>query len=127
MLPELTMWLGGWWDQLLHHHRVNPLLFLGIFAVKSPLWWWTLFLIVGRARRQQWSRLPGLILANVLLNSSPWVYVYLVGRNLPGWYGALLLAWVGMAMLWVVFELRKRLRAWPGPELEPGHPSSATS
>lgn len=103
-----------WWDQLLNHYRVNPLIFVVMYSVKSVIYWYTVFLIVQRVRRRDWDSLPGLILLNVTTNVSPWVYVWAFGRNLPAWYPYMVYWMAGWGVVYLVLQVRKKLRQYAG-------------
>ncbi len=111
------MW-AYWWDQLLNHYQVNPLVFIVMYSAKSVVYWWTVVLIVQRARRRDWDSLPGLVLLNVSTNVSPWAYVGLCGRNLPGWYPYMVYALAAYGLAWLVWYVRRKLRQFAGPEPE---------
>lgn len=103
-----------WWDQLLNHYGVNPLIFVVMYSVKSVIYWYTVFLIVQRVRRRDWDSLPGLILLNVTTNVAPWVYVWAFGRNLPGWYPYMVYWMAGWGLVYLVLQVRKKLRQYAG-------------
>lgn len=111
----LDQW-AFWWDQLLNHYRVNPFIFVVMYGIKSVIFWYLVFVIVLKARRRQWDSLPGLILLNVTVNISPWVYVWLYGRNLPGWYPYMVYWLAGWGLVALTLEVRRKLRQYAGPE-----------
>ncbi len=116
MLQDLVGLWTYWWDQLLNYYRVNPLVFVVMYSAKSVVFWWTVVLIVQRARRRDWDSLPGLVLLNVSTNVSPWVYVWFCGRNLPGWYPYMVYALAAYGLGWLVWYVRRKLRQFAGPE-----------
>jgi len=110
----MSQW-NYWWDQLLYHYQVNPLVFVVMYACKSVVFWWLVIRIVLEARRRHWEPIPGLILSNVAVNVSPWVYVWIFGRNLPAWYPYMVYFLAGWGLVYLVMHVRKKLRQHPGP------------
>lgn len=107
---------AGWWNLLVDHYQVNPLVFGAMYGVKTVALGWLLVLIVRRARRQRWDALPVLLVASLGFNVSPWVYVWLFGRNLPDWYPWIVYGLAGWGLIALVLHVRRRLHQVPGPE-----------
>lgn len=108
--------LAGWWNLLVDHYQVSPLVFGLMYGFKTVALGWLLVLIVQRARRQRWDALPALVVASLGVNVSPWVYVWLFGRNLPDWYPWIVYGLAGWGLAALALHVRRRLHQLPGPE-----------
>ena len=107
----------------MNYHRVNPLVFLSLYAVKTVTFWWFVVLIVQRARQRRWDSIPGLVLATMAFNVLPWLYVWLCGENLPRWYPLVVYYFGGYGLIYLAWYVRKKLRELPDPgPVLPHHP-----
>lgn len=98
------------WDSCINYYKVNPVIFLTVYTVKTFLWGWTLIIIVKKAIKREWNTLPGLVILNVSINISPWVYVWVCGENLPFWYSYMVYFVGGWALCYLLWDVWRRVK-----------------
>lgn len=101
---------------LIREHGVDPYVFLGIYLAKSVVYYYTVYRVVSAVRRRHWETVPFWVLVNVTTNLSPWVYVYIYGRNLPWWFHLCFLSVLVYTAIFLGWEIRRRLPVKPPPE-----------
>lgn len=99
-----------WWDLCLNYYQVNPFIFIAMYSTKSVIFWWTIALIVKHCFKREWNSLPPLVLLNVTTNVSPWVYIWICGRNQPWWYPYMVYFVGGWGCCYLAWEIRRRLQ-----------------
>lgn len=110
MFESIVSYCQYWWDLVINYYQVNPFIFVGMYSVKSVIFWWTVILIVQRALKRQWDSLPGLVLLNVSTNVSPWVYVWVCGKNQPFWYPYMVYFVGGWGVCYLAWDVNRRLK-----------------
>ena len=93
-------------------YGVNPIVFLVIYLVCVPFFYYSLFRILRAAAKQlrQEIMLWGAVFLGA--NVAPFLYVMLFGRNIPWWVYGIIAILVGQG----VFSLVMKLRGNPGVE-----------
>lgn len=109
MIALLTTWFGYVEDR----YQVDPLVFGIIYLLSVAPCWVTLFKALGAYRRRDRHRL--LLWAGLfaLFFLSPYLYVYLAGRNYPIWFHVVFAAAVAASVLSVAGQIRKRVARSP--------------
>ena len=82
----ISNFVAYWWDLCINYYKVNPVIFITMYSIKSVIFWWTIIYIVKLALAKKWNVIPGWVFLNVSTNVSPWVYIWIFGDHLPFWY-----------------------------------------
>lgn len=106
----ISGFVAHWWDLCLNYYKVNPVIFITMYSIKSVIFWWTIIYIVKLALAKKWNTIPGWVFLNVSTNVSPWVYIWICGENLPFWYSYMVYFIGGWAICYLIWDVRRRLR-----------------
>jgi peptidoglycan/LPS O-acetylase OafA/YrhL len=112
MLDDIGAWLMGLGDE----HGVDPVVYAVIYVAAAPLFFLSLAWLVRTLRRRGPILLPAA--STALFFAAPTLYVFIVGRDLPGWVYALLIGLGVFGAITTVRSIRRRLRSAdeaPGP------------
>ena len=89
-------------------YGVNPVIFLVIYLVSAPVFYYSLFRMV-RALAQKVGREIMLWSAIFLgANIAPFLYVLVFGRNLPWWVYGIIALLIGQGIFFLVRKLREK-------------------
>lgn len=91
-------------------YHVNAYIFISIFAVSIPLYWYSVFRIVKAVRAKDRSGILNWIIANIIIYIAPYAYLFVVGRNLPWWFYFALGAIVVLSLFSLAKNIRKRIK-----------------
>jgi hypothetical protein len=93
-------------------YHVNPVVFLILYVVPAPLWYYTVFRTIREIARKNTSKamLWGTIC--LVVTVQPYLYVLIFGRNMPWWIYII----IGVLVAQGVFTLVRRLVKKPAPE-----------
>lgn len=91
-------------------YHVNPYIFILIFAVSIPLYWYSVFRIVKAIQVKDRSRTLNWIIANIIIYIAPYAYVFVVGRNIPWWFYLVLVAIIILSLFSLAKNIRKRAK-----------------
>ena len=105
----ITDFIAHWWDLCINYYKVNPVIFISMYSVKSVIFWWTIIYIVKLAINRKWNSIPGWVFVNVSTNVSPWVYIWIYGENLPFWYSYMVYFIGGWAICYLICDVRRRV------------------
>ena len=105
MAKTIVAWIGDLSTNIREHHGVNPLVFLALSAVCGPLFYYSLYRMAralksGRGTIGRWS------LIFLAATATPYLYVLIFGRNLPGWMYGVLATAVGLGAYQLIGKLR---------------------
>ncbi|MBQ7529020.1 hypothetical protein IJT10_03850, partial [bacterium] len=98
----VSEFVSYWWNLCVNYYEVNPVIFITMYSIKSIIFWWTILAIVKRALKREWGKIPALVILNVSTNVSPWVYIWIFGKNLPFWYKYMVYFIGGWAVVYLV-------------------------
>lgn len=105
----ITDFIAHWWDLCINYYKVNPVIFISMYSVKSVIFWWTIIYIVKLAINRKWNSIPGWVFVNVSTNVSPWIYIWIYGENLPFWYSYMVYFIGGWAICYLIWDVRRRV------------------
>ena len=92
--------------QALDQYGVNPAIFLVIYFISVPFFYYSLFRIIRalakKLRQEVWVWGPVFLCATI----APFVYVLFFGRNLPWWVYGIIALLIGYG----IFSLIRKLR-----------------
>jgi hypothetical protein len=122
--------IGGIMDIARTRYNVNPVIFLILYVVPGPFWYYTIFRTIRAIARKDSSQamLWGMIC--LVLTVEPYVYVLIFGRNMPWWIYII----IGVLVAQGIFTLVRRLVKKPagkegeklsGPEASAGQDAAA--
>ena len=118
-MAGILSWLEGIMRTARDDYGVNPVVFLAIYLVCVPIFYYALFrtlrALAGRRVREL------LLWSAVFLgtNVAPFLYVILLGRNIPWWVYLVIAILIGQGVLSLVLKLRKerRVASFPNSRL----------
>ena len=98
-----------WYANCVAYHKVDPGIFVGLYLAKSVVYYYFLYRVVRSIQRRHWAPVPSWILICVLVNMAPWIYVYLFGENLPGWFHGVFVAVLASTAALLGWHIKRRL------------------
>ncbi len=101
--------VNTWFAYVEDRYHVDPLIFGIIYLLSVAPCWVTLFKALGAYRRRDQRRLllwEGLF---ALFFLSPYLYVYVAGRDYPAWFHAVFAVAVAGSVLSAAGQIRRRL------------------
>lgn len=104
--------MSGWWDGLLaigRDHGVDPLVFAAIYVGGIPFFLLSVAWLVGRRRAGRSTVVP--TLAAGLCFCSAYIYLGVVGRDIPAWVWGLLGVMIAYGAWSAVRNIRRKLRS----------------
>lgn len=105
--------LNTWFASVEDRYHVDPLIFGIIYLLSVAPCWITLLKALGAYRRRDQRRLPLWAGLFALFFLSPYLYVYVAGRDYPAWFHAVFAAAVAGSVLSAVGQIRRRLAHLP--------------
>jgi hypothetical protein len=92
-------------------YGVNPAIFLVIYLVSVPFFYYSLFRMVQAFARKRGKEV--LVWSTVFLCATiaPFIYVLLFGRNLPWWVYGIIALIIGQGIFSLIRKLRKTNKA----------------
>lgn len=112
--PLIIEAVQGWFLGLGERYGVNPIIFGAIYVGAIPLFTFSIAWIVRNLRRGESILLPAF--AAALFFCSAYIYLLLVGRNIPWWVYALLALMVVLGAASAVQKVRRRAAE---PQVDP--------
>jgi hypothetical protein len=106
----------AWWENIKNYYitlgekyEVDPLLFVGIHVVATPLFaaavWWVIY----NKRKKRSLVIPGIVAAFIFNAAN--IYLVLWGRNIPWWIYAIVIVTTVISTYFTVTKIRQRLHA----------------
>ena len=108
-LNWIKNWFRNWFTSLGRKYNVNPLIFGGIYVGAIPFFTLCVGWIISNLRRKKSIVLP--LLAASFFFISAYLYLLLVGRNIPVWVYAFIVGMLGFG----VYSTVRKIRAQTGP------------
>jgi len=105
--------IHDWYEHCVVYHGVNPGIFVSLYLAKSVVYYYFLYRVVRSIRRRHWAPVPSWILICIVVNMTPWIYVYLYGRNIPNWFHGLFAAALASTAAFLGWQLKRKLTASP--------------
>jgi Protein of unknown function, DUF547 len=102
----LKNWFRNWSSSLGKKYNVNPVIFGGIYVGAIPFFTFCVGWIISRLRRKKSIVLP--VLAASFFFISAYLYLLIVGRNIPLWVYAFIIGMVGFGVYSTVRKIRSR-------------------
>lgn len=104
----LVNWFRNWFASLGKKYNVNPLIFGGIYVGAIPFFTLCVGWIVSNLRKKKSVVLP--VLAASFFFISSYLYLLIVGRNIPAWVYMVIGAMIGFGACSTVKRIRARTR-----------------
>jgi hypothetical protein len=100
----LKNWFRNWFVSLGRKYNVNPFIFGGIYVGAIPFFTLCVAWIISNLRRKKSIVLP--VLAASFFFVSAYLYLLIVGRNIPAWVYVFIVAMVGFGVVSTVRKIR---------------------
>ncbi len=97
--------LGEIMDLARTRYNVNPVIFLILYVVPGPFWYYTVFRTIRAIAKKNTKELMLWAMLCLVLTVEPYVYVLIFGRNMPWWIYII----IGLLVAQGVFTLVRRL------------------
>ncbi len=106
----------NWWDAIVSYYKmigerysVDPVIFVGIHVVATPLFaaavWW----IVFAKRKKRSITIP--VVAAILIFNAANIYLIAAGQNIPGWIYAFVVTTTLASGYFTIQKIKKKLAA----------------
>jgi hypothetical protein len=99
-------------------YGVNPIVFLILYVVPAPLWYFTIFRTIRAIARKNSREVMLWSMICLVVTVQPYVYVLIFGRNMPWWIYII----IGVLVAQGVFTLVRRLVKKPVEKKGQGTP-----
>jgi hypothetical protein len=89
------------------NYGVNPVVFLIIYLVCAPVFYYSLFRIIQSLAKKLGKKV--ILWAAIFLCATiaPFIYVIFFGRNIPWWVYGIIALLIGLGILSLIMKLRK--------------------
>jgi hypothetical protein len=104
----LKNWFRNWFANLGRKYNVNPVIFGGIYVGVIPFFTLCVGWVIGNLRRRKSIVLP--VMAASFFFISAYLYLFIVGRNIPAWVYAFIFAMIGFGVYSTVRKIRAKTR-----------------
>ena len=106
MIAFIIAKFNALWKQALDQYGVNPAIFLVIYFISVPFFYYSLFRVVQAFAKKRGKE--ALVWGTVFLCATiaPFMYVLFFGRNLPWWVYGIIALLIGYG----IFSLIRKLR-----------------
>jgi len=104
----LKNWFENWFANLGSKHNVNPAIFGGIYVGAIPFFTLCVGWIISNLRRRKSIVVP--VLAASFFFISAYLYLLIVGRNIPVWVYAMMGAMIGFGLYSTLRKVRAKSR-----------------
>ncbi len=101
--------IGAWLMTLGEDYGVDPVVYAVIYVAAAPLFFLSLAWLVRTLRRGRSLVLPAA--STALFFAAPTLYVFIAGRNLPGWVYGVLIGLAVFGAITTIRSIRNRLRS----------------
>jgi Protein of unknown function, DUF547 len=108
-LNWLKNWFRNWFANLGRKYNVNPAIFGGIYVGAIPFFSLCVAWVISNLRRKKSIVLP--VLAASFFFISAYLYLLIVGRNIPFWVYAVIVGMIGFG----AYSTVRKIRAKAGP------------
>jgi hypothetical protein len=95
------------WKQAIDHYGVNPAIFLVIYLMSMPFFYYSLFRMMRALARKRGKEVAIWSTVFLCATAAPFIYVLFFGRNLPWWVYGIIALLIGQG----IFSLIRKLRA----------------
>jgi hypothetical protein len=97
--------LGEIMDLARTRYNVNPVVFLVLYIVPGPFWYYTVFRTIRAIAKKNTKELMLWAMICLVLTVEPYLYVLIFGRNMPWWIYII----IGLLVAQGIFTLVRRL------------------
>ncbi|HXH50388.1 MAG TPA: DUF547 domain-containing protein [Terriglobia bacterium] len=104
----LKNWFQNWFASLGRKYNVNPAIFGGIYVGAIPFFTLCVGWVIGNLRRRKSIVLP--VTAASFFFISAYLYLLVVGRNIPAWVYVFIVAMIGFGAYSTVRKIRAKTR-----------------
>jgi Protein of unknown function, DUF547 len=102
----LKNWFRNWFASLGRKYNVNPIIFGGIYVGAIPFFTLCVGWIISNLRRKKSIVVP--LLAASFFFISAYLYLLIVGRNIPAWVYAVIVAMIGFGLYSTIRKIRAK-------------------
>jgi Protein of unknown function, DUF547 len=102
----LKNWFRNWFANLGRKYNVNPAIFGGIYVGAIPFFTFCVGWIIRNVRRKRSVVVP--VLAASFFFISAYLYLLIVGRNIPAWVYAAIVAMIGFGLYSTIRKVRSK-------------------
>lgn len=102
----LKNWFRNWFSSLGRKYNVNPVIFGGIYVGAIPFFTLSVGWIIANLRRKKSIVVP--VLAASFFFISAYLYLLIVGRNIPLWVYGFIVAMLGFGVYSTIMKIRSR-------------------
>jgi hypothetical protein len=100
-------------------YGVNPIVFLILYVVPAPFWYYTIFRTIRAIARKRSREVMLWSMICLVVTVQPYVYVLIFGRNMPWWIYII----IGLLVAQGIFMLVRKLLKKPAKKDEAHSPS----
>ena len=105
-------------------YGVNPIVFLILYVVPAPLWYYSIFRTIRAIARKKSREVVLWSMICLVVTVQPYLYVLIFGRNMPWWIYIIIGVLVAQGVFTLVRRLVKKPTAKEGEQLPPKQPGA---
>jgi hypothetical protein len=106
--------IGEIMDLARTRYHVNPVIFLILYVVPGPFWYYSIYRTIRAIAKKNSGELMLWAMICLVLTVEPYVYVLIFGRNMPWWIYII----IGLLVAQGIFTLVRRLVKKPPEKVE---------
>jgi ABC-type Co2+ transport system permease subunit len=95
------------WKQAIVHYGVNPAIFLVMYLMSMPFFYYSLFRMMRALAKKRGKEVAVWSTVFLCATVAPFIYVLFFGRNLPWWVYGIIALLIGQG----IFSFIRKLRA----------------
>lgn len=100
----------NWFSEIESKYNVNPFIFSSIYLISIAPCWISLFKIIKYIRNKNTHKTINWTIIFALVFLSPYIYVYLFGRNYPLWFHFVLIIIVILSIFSVLNKIMTNIK-----------------
>ncbi len=90
------------------NYGVNPTIFIIIYLVSVPIFYYSLFRTLRAITKNLGREIMFWSAIFLCVNITPFIYVFIFGRNIPWWVYVIIVILIGQGVLSLILKIRKK-------------------
>jgi len=113
MIEYIIAKFEGISKQAVEHYGVNPAIFLAIYLIGVPFFYYSLFRMMRALAKKHGKEVTVWSTVFLCTIAAPFIYVLFFGRNLPWWVYGVIALLIGQGIFSLIRKIRRTKDAGP--------------